>query len=157
IDLDCRAVVVLAHAFLEGAGPGSALVNVSSPLGHTPKPGMSVYSASKAFVTAFSETLWHEQRSRGVHVMALCPGVTITASQTAEDVPSWLVRTPQQVVERASRALANKTGPIVFTDGVTRAVTTFAGRLPRRVALTLFADRPRPLHSGTDYPAKETT
>lgn len=64
-----------------------------------------MYSASKAFVASFSETLWHEQKSRGAQVMALCPVVTITASQTAADVPSWLVQSPQQVVARALRAL----------------------------------------------------
>ncbi|MER6791987.1 SDR family NAD(P)-dependent oxidoreductase [Amycolatopsis mediterranei] len=46
LDLNCRAVVTLAHAFLAQAGPGSALVNMSSTLGFTPKPGLGVYSAT---------------------------------------------------------------------------------------------------------------
>ncbi len=130
---------MLAHAFLATATPGSALVNVSSTLGHTPKPGLAVYSASKAFVTAFSETLWHEQRTRGVRVLALCPGVTATASQTAADVPPWLVQTPEQVVDRAGKALSGKAGPVVLTSPVNRAFTTALRLLPRRAALALLA------------------
>lgn len=140
IDLNCRAVVTLTHAFLATAGPGSALVNVSSTLGHSPKPGLDVYSASKAFVTAFSETLWHEQKARGVHVMALCPGVTATGSQTAADVPPWLVQSPEDVVRRARKALARKEGPVVLTSPANRLWTTAMRLLPRRTALTLLAD-----------------
>ncbi len=140
LDVNCRAVVVLAHAFLGTATPGSALVNVSSTLGHTPKPGLAVYSATKAFVTAFSETLWYEQRARGVRVSALCPGVTATASQAATDVPSWLVQTSEQVVDRAWRALSDEGGPVVFTGPLNRAFTAALRLLPRRAALALSAD-----------------
>ncbi|MGO4614811.1 SDR family NAD(P)-dependent oxidoreductase [Nocardia sp. 2YAB30] len=137
VDLNIRAVVTLAHAFLGAAAPGSALVNVSSTLGLVPKPGAGVYSASKAFVASFSETLWHEQKSRSVHVMALCPGVTITASQTAADVPSWLVQSPQQVVNRALRALAGTAGPLVLTSRANTLFTTAVRLLPRRAGLAL--------------------
>ncbi|MDD9381802.1 SDR family NAD(P)-dependent oxidoreductase [Streptomyces sp. ZAF1911] len=88
--LGCDAVITLAHAFLSGARRGDALVNVSSTLGSAPSPGLAVYSAGKAFVTAFSEALWHEQRPCGVHVMALCPGPTAADPETeteSEPVP----------------------------------------------------------------------
>lgn len=139
LELNCRAVVVLAHAFLGKAKPGSALVNVSSTLGVTPKPGTGVYSASKAFVTAFSETLWHEQKPRGVHVLALCPGVTRTASHIADDVPSWLVQTPHEVVDRARAALSDKSGPVVLTSLTNQFFTAALRLIPRRAALALLA------------------
>ncbi|MEV6137543.1 SDR family NAD(P)-dependent oxidoreductase [Nocardia sp. NPDC051990] len=141
LDLNCRAMITLAHAFLEGAEPGSALVNVSSTLGHTPKPGMAVYSATKAFVTAFSESLWHEQKSRGVHVTALCPGITLTESQTAQGIPAWLTQSPEQVVDRARKALSDKAGPVVLTSRTNRLTTGALRLLPRRVSLALLADR----------------
>ncbi|MFE9786128.1 SDR family NAD(P)-dependent oxidoreductase [Nocardia salmonicida] len=137
MDLNCRAVVVLAHAFLDHAVAGSALVNVSSTLGCIPKPGMSVYSASKAFVTTFSETLWHEQKSCGVHVLALCPGVT--GSRTGADVPPWLVQTPQQVVDRARKALSDRAGPVVLTNRTNRLFTAALRLLPRKTALAMLA------------------
>lgn len=140
LEVNCRAVVVLAHAFLGAAAPGSVLVNVSSTLGHTPKPGLAVYSATKAFVTALSETLWHEQRVRGVRVLALCPGVTATASQTATDVPPWLVQTPEQVVDRARKALSGRSGAVVLTSPFNRAIIAVLRLFPRRAALALLAD-----------------
>jgi short-subunit dehydrogenase len=140
LDLNCRAVVTLAQAFLRRAEPGSTLVNVSSTLGLTPKPGLAVYSATKAFVTAFSEAVWHEQKPRGVHVMALCPGVTATQSQTADDVPAWLVQSPLDVVDRALEALADRTGPTVHTSRKNRLVTTAIRLLPHRTGLSLLAD-----------------
>ncbi|MFE3756392.1 SDR family NAD(P)-dependent oxidoreductase [Nocardia tengchongensis] len=139
LDLNCKAVVVLAHSFLGSAARGSALVNVSSTLGRTPKPGTGVYSASKGFVIAFSETLWHEQKPRGVQVMALCPGVTATAAQAATDVPAWLVQSPQQVVDSARKALSDKTGPVVLTSRANRIFTAALRLLPRRAALSLLA------------------
>ncbi|MEV6879327.1 SDR family NAD(P)-dependent oxidoreductase [Amycolatopsis sp. NPDC051128] len=137
VDLNCRAIVTLAHAFLARAQPGSALVNVSSTLGFTPKPGLGVYSATKAFVTSFSETLWHEQKARGVHVLALCPGVTATESQHAEDVPSWLVQTPEEVADRALRAVNGRQGPIVVSGRRNAVLATITGLLPRRTAVSL--------------------
>ncbi|MFI5536388.1 SDR family NAD(P)-dependent oxidoreductase [Nocardia sp. NPDC051900] len=140
LEVNCRAVVVLAHAFLGAAAPGGVLVNVSSTLGHIPKPGLAVYSATKAFVTALSETLWHEQRARGVRVLALCPGVTATASQTATDVPPWLVQTPEQVVDRARKALSGGSGSVVVTSPFNRALIAVLRLFPRRAALALLAD-----------------
>ncbi|SFW90409.1 SDR family NAD(P)-dependent oxidoreductase [Amycolatopsis australiensis] len=137
LDLNCRAVVTLAHAFLTRARPGATLLNVSSTLGFTPKPGLGVYSASKAFVTSFSETLWHEQKTRGVHVLALCPGVTATESQHAEDVPSWLVQTPEEVATRALQAVRRREGPTVVSGRRNAVLTAVTGLLPRKTALSL--------------------
>ncbi|MFT7868914.1 MULTISPECIES: SDR family NAD(P)-dependent oxidoreductase [Amycolatopsis] len=139
LDLNCRAVVTLAHAFLASAQPGAALVNVSSTLGRTPKPGLGVYSATKAFVTSFSETLWHEQKARGVHVLALCPGVTRTESQGADGVPSWLVQTPEDVAARALRAVRRREGPTIVSGRANAVFTAAAGLLPRRTAVSLLA------------------
>lgn len=140
VDLNCRTVMTLAHAFLGRAEAGSTLVNVASTLAYTPKPGAGVYSATKAFVTVFSETLWHEQRARGVHVMALCPGVTLTRSQLADDVPSWLVQTPQRVADRALAAVAERKGPIVYTGRRNRLFATVISVLPARIRLAILAD-----------------
>lgn len=139
LDLNCRAVITLAHAFLTEAESGSTLVNVSSTMGLTPKPGMSVYSASKAFVESFSAALWYEQRARGVQVLALLPGVTVTESQAAEDVPKWLVQTPQQVVDRTLAAVARRSGPTVLTSRANTLFTNIIRLLPRRAGLAIMA------------------
>ena len=51
-----------------------AILNVSSSAGFLPIAEFSVYAASKAYLTSFSEGLRAELRSTGVSICALCPG-----------------------------------------------------------------------------------
>jgi short-subunit dehydrogenase len=51
-----------------------AVLNVASTVAFQPSPYMSAYGATKAFVLSFTEALWAEYRSRGLHVAAVCPG-----------------------------------------------------------------------------------
>lgn len=50
------------------------ILNVSSSAGFLPIPEFSVYAATKAYVTSFSEGLRAELRGTGISVCALCPG-----------------------------------------------------------------------------------
>jgi short-subunit dehydrogenase len=80
VRLNVAAVVRLTHAALPGMlrRCHGGVLNVSSVAGFVPSPGAAVYGATKAFVTAFSESLSAEVKQRGVHVTALCPGFTRT-------------------------------------------------------------------------------
>jgi hypothetical protein len=71
--VNMNALVRLSHAFLKKAVAGDALINVSSALSLLSYPGGAVYAATKAFVTNFTESLWYENKDRGVYVMALLP------------------------------------------------------------------------------------
>ncbi|MFB7591917.1 SDR family NAD(P)-dependent oxidoreductase [Streptomyces sp. NPDC056169] len=137
--LNCEALVTLSHAFLAQARPGDALLNVSSTLAHTPLPDLAVYSATKAFVTAFSEALWSEHRASGIHVLALCPGMTATESQSHDDAPAALVQTPEQVVATALRALRRRSRPTVVPGTANRLLLVAARTLPRHRILTALA------------------
>jgi short-subunit dehydrogenase len=57
------------------------LLNVSSVAGFQPAPRLAVYAATKAYVTSLSESLHEEVAGTGVHVTALCPGLTRTEFQ----------------------------------------------------------------------------
>jgi short-subunit dehydrogenase len=59
------------------------IMNVASLLSFLPFPYYSVYSASKSFVLAFTETLAAELQGSGVRVSALCPGTVETPFHTA--------------------------------------------------------------------------
>ena len=55
------------------------VVNVSSDSARAPEPGHGAYSASKAAVAAFTESVAHEVAERGVHVHVLYPAWVPTA------------------------------------------------------------------------------
>jgi short-subunit dehydrogenase len=88
IDLNCGALVELAHAVLPPMiqQKSGAILNVASTAAFQPGPGMAVYFATKAFVLSFSEALHEEVRKDGILVSALCPGPTATEFG---DVAGW--------------------------------------------------------------------
>ena len=103
IDLNVKALVGLSHAFLHQSEKGDAIVNVSSLVGFFPFPPQGVYAATKAFVISFTQSLWYEQKGRGVFVMGICPGATrsefwIRSGGEAGDVPDYVHQSPEQVV-----------------------------------------------------------
>jgi short-subunit dehydrogenase len=110
IDLNIRALVELTHRFLQPMRERKSgkIINVASTAGFQPVPFMATYAATKAFVLSFSEALWEENRSHGISVMALCPGVTETGFFDASRMqrpPARMVQTPEEVVDAALRAL----------------------------------------------------
>lgn len=137
IRLNIGAVVEVTHKFL---GPmrerkRGTIINVASTAGFQAVPYMATYAATKAFVLSFSEALWDENRLHGVHVMALCPGVTETNFFEASDIerpPMRTVHTPEEVVETALDALARQKSTVI--SGWTNWLTIEAERfVPRNV------------------------
>ena len=108
LDLNVRSVLRLTHAALPAmltAGTG-AILNVSSVAGFSAGVRGATYSASKAWVTNFSESLDLQYRHRGVRCVAVCPGFTRTefhdrAEMDMSGVPSRLWLTTDQVVRTA--------------------------------------------------------
>lgn len=86
VQLNVTALVTLSKLFgrdmvLRKEG---RILNVASLLSFLPFPNYSVYSGTKAFVLAFSETMAAELEGSGVVVTTLCPGPTDTAFNSAE-------------------------------------------------------------------------
>jgi uncharacterized protein len=86
IDLNISSLVVLTKLFAKDMAERKSgrIMNVSSVLAYLPFPYMSVYSATKSFVLAFSETLAAELEGTGVVVTTLAPGTTETAFVSPE-------------------------------------------------------------------------
>lgn len=83
VDLNCRALLDLTLRFMPDLRAARGrILNVGSVASFLPGPGMAVYYASKAFVSAFSRALSEELKAAGVVVSVLHPGVTATEFQT---------------------------------------------------------------------------
>ncbi len=62
--------------------PGGVIVNVSSALSLAGCAGFSIYSASKAGINGFTQSLAWELAPRGQRVVAVAPGVVLTKMST---------------------------------------------------------------------------
>jgi len=109
------------------------IMNVASVVGFQPVPGVALYSATKAFVLSFSESLAEDLRGSGVTVTALCPGPTRT--EMVEDIEPLelagpFMATARQVAEDGYRACM--AGEVVRIPGVmNQAMVTWLQYQPR--------------------------
>jgi short-subunit dehydrogenase len=84
LGVNVRAIVLLYRESIEllraaGAEHGNALVvNLASLAGKSPQPWLSVYSATKAAVIAYTEAMNKELNADGVKSVAFCPGFVDT-------------------------------------------------------------------------------
>ena len=144
LQLNIRALVDLTHRFLlpMRERKRGTIINVASTAGFQGVPYMATYAATKAFVLAFSEALWDENRLHGVHVMALCPGVTETNFFEASKIdrpPMRTVQTAEEVVEAALRGVARKKSVVI--SGWTNWFTIEAERFVPRTTVTKVAGK----------------
>jgi short-subunit dehydrogenase len=143
--LNCDALVALSHAFLQQAEKGDALINVSSALAFMPMPSGGTYAATKAFVTSFTESLWYEQKDRGIYVMGLCPGATSSrfhdraGGDETNRPPAAITQTPEEVVATAMQALAERSKPTVVSGIKNKVVTNLTRMLPRKGIVKMMA------------------
>jgi short-subunit dehydrogenase len=138
--LNMDAVVVLAHHYLRQARRGDALVNTASTTGLLSLPGIGVYTATKAFVSILSETLWWEMKDRGVYVMGFNPGGTSSGFHTAsgghKDAFASM-QTPEAVAKELVRALRQRTRPRVVSGTLNRLLVFFSRLMPRKSVINM--------------------
>jgi uncharacterized protein len=137
--LHVTATLRLTHAALRGmvARGKGAVINVSSVAGFGTAPGSVSYSATKAWMTSFTEGLDLELKSIGskVKVQALCPGFTISefhdaAKMDRKTIPGWLWMNAGDVVDASMDGLA-KGDVIVIPGGVYKALVKLETLIPR--------------------------
>jgi len=139
MQLNVMSVLRLTHAALQPMierGRGD-IVNVSSVAGYTPGGRDSIYGASKAWVTMFSESLYGQAAASGVRVMALCPGFVHTefhdrAGLNMSALPDWMWLEADEVVAAGLRAL--RRGQSVCVPGRQyKAIVGVARHAPRGI------------------------
>ena len=112
--LHVLAPMRLMHAALQGmvARKRGSIINVSSVSGFGQNPGSVSYSATKTWMSSFTEGIYMELQSIGspVRVQALCPGFTLsefhdTMSFDRSPIPAWMWMSTDEVVDASLRAL----------------------------------------------------
>jgi short-subunit dehydrogenase len=112
--LHSSSVAELIHAVLPGMlerGYGR-IVNVASVAGLVRSGAGVMYGASKSFVVSLTRELDAEVHSHGVHVTAVCPGLTRTHFHDAPELratvgalPQWLWMEPSEVARHGFAAV----------------------------------------------------
>lgn len=74
VDLNVRALTAVTNMTVPYMAPGGCILNVSSIASFCPNPRMTVYSSTKAYVSAFTVGVSEELRAKGVTATAVCPG-----------------------------------------------------------------------------------
>ena len=74
VRLNCLALTSVTRMALPYMPRGARIVDISSIASFVPNANMAVYSATKAYVQAFSRALGVELKGRGIAVTAVCPG-----------------------------------------------------------------------------------
>ena len=77
------------------------MVNLASLAGKSPQPWLSVYSATKAAVVAYSEAMNKELNGGGIKSVALCPGFVDTdmSEFVKQSIPAEQMLTTGDVAE----------------------------------------------------------
>ena len=138
LDVNVTAVMQLTHAALPPmlAAHEGTVINVASVAGLLPGRG-STYSASKAWVIAFSEGLANGLTDTGVGVHALCPGFVHTEFHARAGIdmaktPSFLWLEVDDVVRECMADVAK--GKVVIVPGLQyKALTTGSRMAPRNL------------------------
>ena len=104
--LNFDAQVRLTEALLPllRASAPSAIVNVASTAGRIGRPGAGAYSASKAALAVWSDSLRAEEHAHGVHVGIVLPGFIPTEGFPQRELAEkrttrWMLGTPEQAAE----------------------------------------------------------
>jgi uncharacterized protein len=140
LQLNMYALTALCHIYLKTARKGDAIVNLSSTLGITSFPGLTAYTATKAYVENFSSNLWWENKNKGIYVLGFLPGATYTnfhetGGGDKSYFPTWIMQNPEQVAKELVRALEKRRKPRVVS-GSTNRIMLFFQRFMSRAMVT---------------------
>jgi len=130
IDVNVNALYHVTHAVVQGmiARRSGHICTIGSISGRGAFVGGSCYGATKAFVTAWSESLMLELRDHGVKVSVVMPGSVTTHfnDHVPSDTDAWKLR-PEDVADTVAHVLATPPNVLVHRAEV-RTLTVPKGR-----------------------------
>lgn len=142
VALNSASLTAMVHASLPFMGSGCEIYNMGSLSSFQPVPYISVYGASKAYVLAFSRAVGRELKSRGIKMLAVCPGWVRTEffdHAVSDDTITYYNRfyDPDQVVKRAIYDMAR--GKDVSVCGFpVRAQVLAVKMLPHKMVMNIW-------------------
>ena len=112
VNMVTRTCLLFGLAMKE-RGSGYLLI-MSSMAARIPAPGITIYSATKAYLRSFGRSLSYELKPCGVGVTTVCPAAIATPLYRLDQkkmrlgVRLGLIRTPKWLVRKALKALFRK-------------------------------------------------
>lgn len=119
------------------------ILNVSSMAARLPVPGITVYSATKAYLKSFGKSLSYEFQPYGVGVTTVCPAAVATPLYRLDKkwmnigVRLGIIRTPQWLVRHALKAMFRRRR-IVSPSFMNVCLPVLIGLLPDGLVLRLW-------------------
>lgn len=144
------AVAELTHRYLPAmeAARHGRILNVASLAGLVPaSAGHTLYGAAKLWLIRFSESLHEETHRHGVHVTALCPGMTYTEFHDVNGMRDKVSKLPKGIwlssgeVARMGVAAVEAGKPRLITGRANRVIAALSKYLPDAVARALIGSR----------------
>jgi len=152
VRLNVETVVALCGEYvplMAERGRG-AVLNVASTAAFQPLPRQATYSATKAFVLAFTDALHADLNGTGVTATSLCPGPVKTEfaetagiDEAASGLPEVFWTESDYVAEQAVRALER--GRRVVVPGKLNQAGAFGGQHAPRGLFLRFGSRVTPV------------
>ena len=142
------AVCALSHKLLPGtiARGYGRIVNVASLAGLVPgMPSHTLYGPAKSFLVRFSQGLHQETLGTGVHVCALCPGLTQSEFHDVNGTRARMGAIPPvmwqdaETVARAGFAAVDANRAVCVTGWPNRLIAAMAKLLPHAWLMALTA------------------
>lgn len=134
-----RTPMALTHLFANKMikRGGGGIILVSSSVAYTAMPLWSVYSAGKAALLNFGESVSQELKKHHVDVLTVSPGAMNTKFQEESGIRSPGLMNPEKVAKITLRSLGKKTSilPGFFNKVMFQGIGRF---LPNNIRLSLF-------------------
>lgn len=138
LDVNGKATLELtiesARALISRNKPG-VILNVSSAAAFQIFPAFAVYSAAKAFVNHFSQSLDFEFRPHGVRVLVACPGIVDTRFQARAsdnvDFPNEIAPMSADKVSKLIWKQIQSQSPLEIMDWKYRVLTALSKLIPK--------------------------